>query len=275
MYILDKCNWTPYGTNPELDKKVDNDYWWIRNEAAKQGYGLDILINDEDFDVRSEVACQGYGLDILINDKNERVRREVAEHGYGLDILVNDENYWVRQSVANQGYGLDKLINDKDYSVRGGAVTSYLRKHNLTLEQWIEQNPDKCALDQNKCSIEKVTKDFIYKINESNKLEVQSQYNSVDEFFSEPIANDIKLDTIVICSVDTKIPLIKLSKVKKDNDLKYLFIVDITNDHNDNFSVKSIIQTKEQLNKLIQQTIDSLNNYPQFIKYAEDLENCL
>ena len=47
MYISENCNWTPYGTDPELDKQVDSDNYYVRAVAANQGYGLDKLINDE------------------------------------------------------------------------------------------------------------------------------------------------------------------------------------------------------------------------------------
>ena len=52
---------------------------------AKQGYGLDILVNDKDYDVRAEVAKHGYGLDKLVNDKDYDVRsiakRKLKEKG--------------------------------------------------------------------------------------------------------------------------------------------------------------------------------------------------
>ena len=47
MFISEKCDWTPYGTNLELDKKVKSVYLDDRVEAVKSGYGLDVLINDK------------------------------------------------------------------------------------------------------------------------------------------------------------------------------------------------------------------------------------
>lgn len=296
MYISDNCNWTPYGTNSELDKQVDSDDLRIREEVAKQGYGLDKLINDEDAWIRATVARQGYGLDVLVKDKEYVVREAVGEQGYGLDILINDEEPCVRCQVAYHGYGLDKLVYDKVWEIRAGVayqgygfdklindkhedvrywVKYFLEKYNLTLEQWIEQNPDKCALDHKDSQEKKVTKNFIYKVNDSNKLEVQSQYDSVDEFFGLDVNNDAKMNTLIICAVDTKTPLFKVEKVKVEEKTKYKFIIDITNEDGDNFSIKSTIQTQDQLNKLIEQTVDYLRNYPQFAKYADDLANCL
>ena len=123
--------------------------------------------------------------------------------------------------------------------------------------------------------ITEVVQDFIYKVDDSNKLTTQTEYDSVDEFFNEPAKNDIKLDTLVICTIDTKEPLIKLQKVEADNRTEFKFIVDIINEDNDNFMFKSIIKSQEQLNQLIQKTIEALRLYPKFNKYANDLEEYL
>jgi carbonic anhydrase/acetyltransferase-like protein (isoleucine patch superfamily) len=124
-------------------------------------------------------------------------------------------------------------------------------------------------------SPKEVIQDFIYKVDDSNKLTTQTEYESIDEFFSSSIANDIKLDTLIICSVDTKEPLIKLQKVETENKTEYKFIVDITNEDGDNFMFQSIIKSQEQLNQLIQQTVDALKSYSKFSKYIDDLANCL
>lgn len=120
-----------------------------------------------------------------------------------------------------------------------------------------------------------VVQDFIYKVDDSNKLTTQTEYNSINEFFDTSIADDIKLDTLVICTVDTKEPLIKLQKVKADNRAEFKFIVDITNEDDDDFRFRSVIKSQEQLGQLIQQTVDALKQYPKFSKYANDLEECL
>ena len=118
-------------------------------------------------------------------------------------------------------------------------------------------------------------KDFIYRIDDSSKLCVQSQYDSIEVFFDTPIANDSKLDTLVICTVDTRIPLVKLAKVERENRVNYTFIVDITNEYGDNFSFKSTISNRDQLKSLVEKTIEALSQYEKFSKYIEDLENCL
>ena len=46
MYISETCKWTPYVTDPKLDEYVDSERQILRIKAAKQGYGLDKLINE-------------------------------------------------------------------------------------------------------------------------------------------------------------------------------------------------------------------------------------
>ena len=94
---------------------VCHDKAYIRQTVAEQGYGLDVLINDKNWQVREAVTKQGYGLDILINDKNWYVRQAVANQGYGLDVLINDKDWQVREAVVRQGYGLDGLVKDKEH----------------------------------------------------------------------------------------------------------------------------------------------------------------
>ena len=129
-----------YGSNEQLDRKINDSEPDTRIEVAKIGYGLDKLMYDEDYEVKIEVVIQDYRLDILVNDPdvnvrlaiakcgrcldilvNDRVpaiRIEVARHGYGLDQLINDEISDIRQEVARHGYGLNILINDKSAWVR-------------------------------------------------------------------------------------------------------------------------------------------------------------
>ena len=167
IYIAPECKFTPYGTNPEKNKMVKSYYPKDRLEMAKEGYGLNLLINDEDW----------------------AIRRAVVRQGYGLDILINDEDCDVRIAVVNQGYGLDVLINDEDWSVQD-AVEDYLAFHNLTLEQWKSNqehsktniiNQAKNAINDGKIDVKNVAdsikstksvlNDSINKTNKTNEIE--------------------------------------------------------------------------------------------------------
>lgn len=63
-------------------------------------------------------AKLGFGLDVLVNNDSDIVRSQVARQGYGLDKLINDDYWGVRAEIANQGYGLDKFIHDEEPKVR-------------------------------------------------------------------------------------------------------------------------------------------------------------
>lgn len=297
MYISEKCNWKPYGTNPELDKQVDSDDWNVREAIAQQGYGLDKLINDSHNWVRAAVAEQGYGLDILIYDKSDYVRAAVARQGYCLDKLVNDKDYEVRKAVAKQGYSLNKLINDEHWFVRCVVaeqgygldklfndentevridVSYYLKDHDYeSLADWAKANPDK-VYGNNNLETSDTIKDFVYKIDDSNMLKIESSYESIDAFFDDKSKESYESNEfIVILSVDTKVPLIKVEKALKDEKQVYKFVVDITNEDGDDFIVRSIISSKDKFKQLLESTINALNEYPQFSKYSDDLENCI
>ena len=265
-----------YGTDPKMDAYVNSSDWTDRAFAAGQGYALDILINDEEYDVRVVVADMGYGLDILINDKEWQVRAEVARQGYGLDILINDEDLDVREEVARQGYGLNVLINDW-YPDISKLVSDYLKEHNYkSIAEWAAAEPDKVhKADLQDFKIQEDLKDFIYKIDDSPKLKIESSYDSIDEFFDTCNSSSDDLDELIICTVDTKQPIIKIQKTIKENKTEFKFLVDITDEEGDRFLIQTTIKSKEQLNTKIQETVGALRLYKEFSKYADDLEDCL
>ena len=130
--------------------ELKNDpHWMVREAVAKQGHALDELKNDPHWVVREAVANQGYALDGLKSDQAWQVRHAVAKQGHALDELKNDPEWKVRFAVAWQGHALDELKNDLDEGVRE-AVANYLQENNLTLEEWIAANPDKCGLEENR-----------------------------------------------------------------------------------------------------------------------------
>ena len=125
--------------------------------------------------------------------------------------------------------------------------------------------------------VEKVTKDFIYKINDSKKLKIEMyNYNNIDEYFNDD-SNDSyeNHESINIISIDTKETIISFEKAIINDEKVCKFIVNVTNMDGDNFSVNAILKTKEQLNQLVVNTANALKQYPEFSKYAEDLESCI
>ena len=273
--INDARGYLKVGHTYDVNDLVHHENFQVRLEAASHGYGLNVLVNDEDCYVRTAVAEQGYGLDILVYDEDWYVREAVAQQGYGLDILINDKDSDVRKEVANNGYGLDILINDWSSSVRE-AVDDYLKEHGYkSVDAWAKANPDKVYGTIDTKTTDDI-KDFVYKIDDSNILKLESSYESIEAFFNDSSIESYESnETLVILAVDTKVPLIKLEKSIKDDKQVYKFIVDITNDDDDRFLVNSIILSKDKFSQLLESTINALKEYSQFYKYAEDLENCL
>lgn len=110
--------------------------------------------------------------------------------------------------------------------------------------------------------------EYITKLADTNKISVQTNYDSLDEYFN---TSSVYHDTLSIITADTKKELIKLRKI--DNN-SYEFIVDLTN-NGDEFRIQSVVDSYIKLTKCIKQTVDALRNYPQFNKYADNLEECL
>lgn len=61
-------------------KKIANAPKEERVIAASKGLALKDLVNDDEADVRFEVANQGYGLDLLIADNDARVKRAAKDY---------------------------------------------------------------------------------------------------------------------------------------------------------------------------------------------------
>ena len=116
---------------------------------------------------------------------------------------------------------------------------------------------------------------FIHKVEYSSKIKIETSYDSVEEFFEDTTDNSTNdKNSIAIVTVDTKIPIIKLEKTKLNNKNVFNFIVTIPTE-NEDFSIRSIFETKEKFTHLLQITVNALYEHPQFSKYADELENCI
>lgn len=145
------------------------------------------------------------------------------------------------------------------------------------LGQWFAKNTKFTPFPKFKVSdFEEDIKDFIYKVEETNTLKVQSNYDSVDSFFADKSESSYSdNESIIILAVDRKIPIIKLEKQVINDEKSFKFIVDIKTKDKDRFMIKTTIDSKEKFISLLESTINSLKEFELFYKYAEDLENCL
>ena len=253
--------------------EIDVDKWlyatdhFQRDQLAMAGYCLHVLIYDEDWDVRRSVST-------YLEEHNYKTIFDWAKDNninLNIDEWSQSDNWAQRYEVAKAGYHLDVLIHDKDEDVRD-AVNKYLKNNNLTMKKWMEQNGSNAST-----VLETIQylESFIHKVEDSSKIKVETSYDSVEEFF-EDTADDSYEDkeSITIITADTKIPIIKLEKTKINDKDVFNFIANISIETED-FSIKSIFETKEKFNQLVQSTITNLREYSQFVIYADELENCL
>ena len=117
-----------------------------------------------------------------------------------------------------------------------------------------------------------LVKNFVYKVDESKTLKVESNYDSIDNFFDSDFKSG---DSLVIKAVNVDITLITIEKVIINEEEMFKFIVDISTDENDEFKIKTTFDSQEKFRSLLEATINALKEYKEFYKYAEDLENCL
>ncbi len=84
-----------------LFKKEGNHsaYYEVLYECVKNGLYLDKGMYCDCVKVRIAVAKQGYGLEVLVNDKSPNVRAEVAMQGYKLHELSKDPSQLVRKAA--------------------------------------------------------------------------------------------------------------------------------------------------------------------------------
>ena len=246
---------------------------WIEKEYNLSQYGNSWIQDD----AKVYGDAQVYGKALVYGNAEVYGNAKVYDNAqvYGSAKVYEDAQVYDNAQVYDKAYvsGNAKVFNDArvydDAWVYGDAkiydhaeVCGYAEVY------------DNVSINEEILSKE-VIQDFIYKIDNSNKLEVETKYDSIDEFFNANIENNDDFNILVICSVDTKIPLIKLEKSNNDGQMNYKFIVDITSENEDRFMIKSIIKDKDQLNALISQTVEALRLYPQFTKYADNLEDCI
>ena len=117
-----------------------------------------------------------------------------------------------------------------------------------------------------------LVKDFIYRIDETQTLKVETSYGSLDEFFDSKFVSGDRLD---IKAINLDITLITIEKVVVDDEEAFRFIVNISTDRDDEFKIKTTFDTQEKFRSLLTATINALKEYKEFYKYADDLEKCL
>jgi carbonic anhydrase/acetyltransferase-like protein (isoleucine patch superfamily) len=270
-----------YGNAEVRDNAQVYDDVWVCGDA--QVYGNAIVCGDAEVrdnaqvygdvwvcgDARVYGNAQVYGNAIVCGDA--RVYGNAQVYG-NAEVYDTAFVYGYAKVDGNaEVYGNAKVYGDArvygDAQVYGNAKVDYELRFGTVGDKSTNEHTDENT---------DALKDFVYKIDNSSKLDIQSSYDSVDAFFEDNSDDSyIEHECLTIVAVDTKVPLVKLEKDQVKDQNVFKFVVDITNEDGDDYRVRSVIDSKEQFDKLLNATIDSLRNYEQFSKYADDLENCL
>lgn len=222
--------------------------------------------------------CEERGTDIIYSNISNDIFEhtvEVWEHPW-VEIWIYFCKYDFNKNIyLDEGYCIPRndidweKTKDKNYCKQHAIEETGIRSYD-TLRDMYENTfvEDEVGLWDYIKSLEsaEVVEDFIYKVDDSSKLTIQSNCSSIEEFFA--IDTDAHINIIAI---DTKEIIAKIKRLNNS----YKFIVDLTNEDGDAFNIKTTIKTKANLNKLIEQTVEALRVYPQFSKYADDLESTI
>ena len=196
---------------------------------------------------------------------------------YYFDYLIDfyDDNKYDSISIAEQRKvflyfinKLEKIFNTDLVPLFKFTVhknnTGFYNNDFLSVEAKTNFTIDK------KSTINSNLKSFIYKIDQSDKINVQLDCDSIDKFFTAGFNDDNSLN---IVTADTNIKLITIEKTIVNDSKKFKFIVNINTEDDDEFKIKTTFDNIEKFNSLVESTINSLKEYKEFYKYAEDLEN--
>lgn len=78
-----------YGYRENFDLVINSDDKSRLDKIFESGYGLNRFVCGS-YLAKVCAVKQGYGLDMLVDDESCFVREAVAKRGYGLDKLIND-----------------------------------------------------------------------------------------------------------------------------------------------------------------------------------------
>ena len=140
-------NYTPYGTDPIMDKLVDSPIIDERISAALDGYGLDVLVDDPVRDIRIYVVGKCNAdfniLNKLVNDNDIQVRKAVALGCNGnpdiLTQLLNDPHEHIRITALKRIEKdnpdlLNRLVHDSNADIRWTVINCCNGNPNILIQ---------------------------------------------------------------------------------------------------------------------------------------------
>ena len=218
-----------------------------------------------------------------INYENECYFTGVYGDGFFILKLLDFEKG--HSPVSDNGIEIRELIwndeqNDYRWYKEGGKSNVYkvLLRTDLSgngiqaIKDWIFEHTDYTEFPTFDISdFDYLVKDFIYKVNESKALTIETEHDSIDDFFESSF---ISGDSLNIKAANIDLTIITIEKTIVNNKEAFRFIIDIATDDNDEFKIRTTFDSQDKFKSLLKATISALKEYKQFAKYADELENC-
>lgn len=233
---------------------MDNNQEIMFEELKKKGWNIDQL------DQQQIALEKGFTLIDLDPSKwnysQMRQQRFALEKGFTLIDL--DPDKWTWQQMREQRFAL-----------KDGVTLIDLDPSKWT---WREMEKYILALKTNNIA-ENVVADFIYSVNNSNKIKtVCDNCNDVSEFFSTSLKIESSIFLKVV-AIDN--PSTELLKIERNTKNEFWVRINIVNNEGEDFITNIKIKTKTDLAKSVSAITDFIANIQAFSKYVDDLSELI
>lgn len=120
----------------------------------------------------------------------------------------------------------------------------------------------------------RAAENFIYNVDKYTKLNIKTEYDSINEYFKLPVdLNNDKANIMAIVNNGDAYE-IKLEKFNDDISIKVKFIIDVVVNNRSVYTCNTIINGYSHLIDILNDLIHALKEYSQF-STAHELEKCL
>lgn len=119
----------------------------------------------------------------------------------------------------------------------------------------------------------RAAENFIYNVDKYTKLNIRTEYDSIDDYFKLPVdVNNDKANSMIIFNNGDAYE-IKLEKFNEDISIKVKFIVDVVVNNRSVYVCNTVINGYSHLVDIVNDLIYALKKYSQF-STAHELEKC-
>ena len=202
----------------------------------------------------------------------------------GVTLIDLDPNKWNIWQMMQQRYALENGVtlidldpskwNDNQMQQQRFALEEGFTLIDLDPDKWTWREMEKyiLALKTNNIA-EKVVADFIYSVNNSNKIKtVCDNCNDVSEFFSTSLKIESSIFLKVV-AIDN--PSTELLKIERNTKNEFWVRINIVNNEGEDFITNIKIKTKTDLAKSVSAITDFIANIQAFSKYVDDLSELI